>query len=71
VCRDEQSSCEKEKKRETEMEIIILILKIVLKVAGCCGYGLCMYSLLGNRNGLRLAIYITVFIMMVIVSVII
>ena len=53
------------------MEIIILILKIVLKVAGCCGYGLCMYSLLGKRNGLRLAIYITVFLMMVIVSVII
>jgi hypothetical protein len=53
------------------MKTLILILEILLKVVGCCGYGLCMYALLGKRNGLRLALYITVFVIMVIVSVII
>lgn len=50
------------------METVILILKILLKIVGYLGYALCMYALLGKKNGLRLAIYITVFAMMVIVS---
>ena len=51
------------------MEILILILKILLKIVGYSGYALCMYNLLGKRNGLRLAIYITVFVILVIVSI--
>lgn len=54
---------------ETEMETVILILKILLKIVGYSGYALCMWVLLGKRNGLKLAIYITVFVMMVIVSI--
>ena len=50
------------------METVILIIKILTKVVGCCGYGLCMYSLLGKRNGLRLALYITAFVIAIIVS---
>ena len=44
-------------------------LEIILKVIGCFGYFLCMYKLLHMKNGLRLGIYITVFVCMVIISV--
>lgn len=51
------------------MQTVILILKILLKIVGYGGYALCIYNLLGKKNGLRLAIYITVFVMMVILSI--
>lgn len=47
----------------------VLIIKIILKIVGYCGYALCIYALLGKKNGLRLVIYITVFVMMIVTSI--
>ena len=47
---------------------ISTILIIILKVIGYFGYFLCMYKLMSKRNGLRLGIYITVFVCLVVLS---
>ena len=53
------------------METVILILKILLKIVGYGGYALCMYVLLGKKNGLRLAIYITASVIIIVTSLVI
>ena len=44
------------------------ILEIILKSIGYFGYFLCMYKLMSKRNGLKLGVYTTLFVCLVVVS---